>query len=125
MEKTKNTKARKKMRITIELDSEKEILVMSCVSSALASLTYGIGYWADVRDASPSNPAICFVRERETSSGKPGQWLPLRRADIERGLARMALTAPKIFGRIFDDNGDAPAGDILIQYALLGEERYG
>ena len=107
--------------VTVELDAAE---VASCIASALRSHTYGVGYWAEVHESDDA------VRERESYNASKeacdpaGPWLPLDDETIKRGLAVLAKKYPQHFGRLLDGEGDGPLGDLLIQCALFGEERY-
>jgi len=108
------------IKVEIEIDESE---VMACIESALGSHTYGIGYWGEVKYG---EHATC-VREREDEEDPevPGPWRALDDAAIKRGLAVLARIQPKLFGRLLAGQGDGPLGDLLIQCALFGEERYG
>lgn len=47
---------------------------------------------------------------------KPERWA--------RALALMALEAPEAFAEVLNGRGDKLTGDILIQFAAFGEQRY-
>lgn len=49
----------------------------------------------------------------------------LTRKSIERGLAIMQSKNPYQFGLLISENGDATTHDVLLQFALFGEEIYG
>lgn len=50
--------------------------------------------------------------------------LRLTWAKVLDGLREMAEKSPLQFGRILGDTSDNTTGDLLIQYALFGEEKY-
>ena len=55
----------------------------------------------------------------------PGGTLILNRASIVAGLALMAKIAPRHFGAVIGDGGDAITGDVFLQCCVLGEVMYG
>lgn len=101
--------------------------VRSVIESAVSSSTYGCCYWADVVQGRSDRIRGAYrLREKETApNGRPGPWLILDDEAIQRGLALMAVKTPGSLSLILKGDGDGPTGDLLIQFALLGEERYG
>lgn len=48
----------------------------------------------------------------------------LTREDFARGVSILATRYPRQFAALINKNGDAYTGDILVQCAAFGEERY-
>ena len=49
----------------------------------------------------------------------------LCRSGIEDGIMLMAINSPRHFNDMVSERGDADTADVLLQYSLLGEVRYG
>lgn len=110
------------MHVRVEIDPE---IVESCISSASASRDFGIGYWGESKT---SPRGSIYVRESMHALGRkdsPGPWRLLTKQRIRYGLGRLAATAPQAFARFLSGECDATDGDLLIQWAVLGEVKYG
>lgn len=101
------------MKIAIEID---EAAVASCIDSALR---HGVHYWAHV-----SGRAVREAFVGGGSEGKPGPWRVLSHQRVRRALVVMAEKRPRALARLLTGNADADVGDLLVQYIVLGEERY-
>lgn len=86
--------------------------------------------WAELKDRSYS-PSRGIVTLRERGDGDVlGQWLRITPSVIARGLKRAARAADDEGGWAFaawlkDRIGDAIIADVILQFGVLGEARYG
>lgn len=95
------------VNITIPVD-------LATVRAAIESAR--VGYWAKIEGG-------CIQETDEPNRWK--RW-PLSQKDIARALVLMATKGhPKTLGRFINGDADADSGDVLIQYAVLGEVVYG
>lgn len=97
-------------------------VIDSCVRSALHSHTFGVGYWAEVHETKRSVREHC--PPQETGVVDDRKWLRITRQRLRIGIRLMAAAYPKRFLQLLEGNEDGPTGDLLIQLALFGEERY-
>jgi len=101
------------MKLTIEVPDE----ILSSVRSSC-----DIAYWADYRHGAAG---IVEVREQDAGDGRPGRWVRLSDARMKKAFARMAELNPYQFGEALVGSMDSTTGDVLVQIAVLGEEKYG
>jgi hypothetical protein len=100
------------------------------IESAISQVTYGMGYWGSTHPSVSSAKGALTTRgivinEIDDSTGKVIKTYRLNRQAVERGVALFAKLAPARFGELLEDcGGDGTTGDLLIQFALFGEERY-
>lgn len=87
-----------------------------------------ISYWGEMSGAlgeadDLSDLNIVITEHEGTGPGGDGTWA----LDVERiriGIAMLATKVPHYLGEILSNDGDMYTGDILIQYAIFGEEMY-
>lgn len=97
----------------------------AAIEAAMESRSHGIWYWASACGYVKSRKAW-RVKERANDTGKPGPWMYITDTDIEHACALMASKYPPLFARLLNVLSiDAPLGDMLIQLAVFGEEKYG
>jgi len=91
-----------------------EIADMEKYKHGWLPLVEGGGLWLqDTENPGENDPDAAFPR------------VLLDRAALQRGLEAVALKRPKIWLRICEDQYDSCDADIVIQYAVLGEEMFG
>lgn len=102
------------MKVTLDIDDD---IIRDAVGSA------NIDYWT--RQARWSNRAELKLRlvETEPDKGSDGVCC-LSREDFERALVILATKYPHHFKDLIARTGDMYTGDILIQCAAFGEEKY-
>lgn len=106
------------MKLTIEVSDQ----IVRYVQSSC-----DIAYWANSRHAPPTKRGDAYVqvREQDRGDGKPGRWVTLTDARMRQAFARMASVNPYQFGEALRGQMDSTTGDVLVQIAVLGEEKYG
>lgn len=93
-----------------------------------AGHTYGFGYWADIKwaemkvvhqiEPEGADPQIVGIVLHERD--EPHRKMSLDKATLEAGIAKM-LSA----GCSLDDDLDGPTAELILQYAMFGEQVYG
>jgi hypothetical protein len=77
----------------------------------------------------PDDFVYVYVKEDEDQgepTRDPNTWVPIRRADIERGFALAFANHPHLYqARDGEVDMDATGGEVIIQYAVFGELVYG
>lgn len=101
------------------------------IEEALCSGLDGIAYWGYYEDDVPEGlrPSEAVMAGhvliiRDTLDDQ-SFWALTREHVITRGLPLLATLAPQRFAELMAQNADAVVGDLLIQYSLFGELRYG
>lgn len=78
-----------------------------------------ISYWASNAEWDAEKFVLTFV---EDDTGEPHA---VNREDFRAGLQKMVEQKyVKTLGEIIDDEGDMYTGDVMIQFACFGEERF-
>ena len=84
--------------------------------------------WNKLKDL-PEDFVYVYVKEDEDQgepTRDPNTWVPIRRADLERGFALAFANHPHLYhARDGEVDMDATGGEVIIQYAVLGELVYG
>lgn len=92
-----------------------------------------VNYWGYVVSWCPTTLVLEIVEEDNLEDSPDGQdgwkWAPehlitLMPSDWARGLGVMLEKFPLKFAQIVNDDGDMYTGDLLIQCAAFGEEKY-
>lgn len=118
--------------------------ITNCITGAIEG---GSGYWCNTFVPLPASSDIkADIRERggiwydetefwERGGGahvefdKPTDTDPgfrdIGRADLERGLTKMAEIAPRHFADLINENDDATTHDVFLQCVLFGEIIFG
>jgi len=105
------------MKITIEVSDE--LIKSAIISGAENWMTRA---WAtNIRYGKGGNVFALSLTEQET--GKHFELHPGH--SWHTALQLMAVKNPYQFGLVLSGKGDAITGDVLIQFATLGEEKYG
>ncbi len=77
----------------------------------------------------PDDYVYVYVREDDSQldpTRDPNTWVPLRKADIERGFALAFAKHPHLYhARDGEVDMDATGGEVIVQYAVFGELVYG
>jgi hypothetical protein len=77
----------------------------------------------------PADFVYVYVKEDDRQgepTRDPNTWVPIRRADIERGFALAFANHPHLYqARDGEVDMDATGGEVIIQYAVFGELVYG
>tara|TARA_R100000808_G_C2112353_1_gene126082 strand:- start:521 stop:838 length:318 start_codon:yes stop_codon:yes gene_type:complete len=103
------------MKISISYSLHPDV-VPDCVKSALRYINQT---WGDVEKVSDGTWRIT---ERDEYGGD--SWI-LSEAMFEKGVRMLATEKPQRFAGLVDEvNFDAITGDLIVQYALWGEDRY-
>jgi hypothetical protein len=98
------------------------------VSDQRLSETYhqGLFGWVTRHWAEPvahdHTRTLKWVHVRELETGKVYR---VSDADIERAVRLMLQQTPMQFAAMLAERGDAVTGDVLVQFAALGELKYG
>jgi len=126
MKAQKQAKTAPTISVEVKLDLE---TVAACVKSAATSICYGAGYWAHCERRKPDGwkrgEALC-ASEHHDGVEAAGPWVCIEGTDVlARGLAVLAVKAPKAFAALLTDQYDGTTGDLLIQCIVLGEIKYG
>jgi hypothetical protein len=101
------------MKITIEILDER---IADYVGRAY------IGYWCD--DSAWSRKTLSLaVHESDPDAGSDG-WCRVGPAQFATALGIMATQFPARFAELVSDSGDMYTGDLLVQLACFGEEKY-
>jgi hypothetical protein len=85
-------------------------------TAADAGYTYGIGYWAEW---SPTLKNVIREHHDSHEAAERGPWITLSHRLLETGCA-LALTNGHSLSDI-----DGPTADVIIQYAVMKELKYG
>lgn len=102
------------MKINIDIPEEN-------LKSMLLSATEFCGYWARTDANMTASLKGCLrVRVVEHLEG-----YVLNRAAIHKGLELCAAGSPHAFKLLLENNCDGPAADVILQYALFGELKFG
>lgn len=90
---------------------------------------YGDENYDKLKDDLPEDFVYVYVREDEDQgepTRDPNTWVPIRRADLERGFALAFANHPHLYkARDGEVDMDATGGEVIIQYAVFGELVYG
>lgn len=84
----------------------------------------GCNYWCDFRD-----PRHAWDRDKlqltlvETGDGEP-KVHTINRPDFERAVALLAEKFPQHFAELVEENADRVTGDLIVQLAIFGEDKY-
>jgi hypothetical protein len=77
----------------------------------------------------PDDFVYVYVREDDRQldpTRDPNTWVPIRKADLERGFALAFANHPHLYqARDGEVDMDATGGEVIIQYAVFGEMVYG
>jgi hypothetical protein len=77
----------------------------------------------------PADYVYVQIKEDEDAgepTRDPNTWVPIRRADIERGFALAFAKHPHLYhARDGEVDMDATGGEVIMQYAVFGELIYG
>ncbi|NCA16785.1 MAG: hypothetical protein EBS90_07040 [Betaproteobacteria bacterium] len=77
----------------------------------------------------PEDYVYVYVREDEDQGDPtrdPNTWVPIRKADVARGLALALAKHPHLYtARDSELDTDATGAEVVIQYAIFGELVYG
>jgi hypothetical protein len=89
-----------------------------------AGHTYGFGYWAELKDVERANGRISAITLRETD--EPRRMRRLEKVDLEAGIAK-ALSEPLGIRNagLDQEYPDGPCAEMILQYAMFGEQVYG
>lgn len=98
------------MKIELEISDD---IIRNAIGGAAVSYWCDVGRW--------NRDAIVLVFKEHDAGSKP---ITLMRGDFQRGLVALAAKYPHHFKDLIAETGDACTGDILIQCAAFGEERY-
>lgn len=87
-----------------------------------AGHTYGFGYWAELKRTDEKEGRIVRIvlHEHEKASDKLAARM-LDRAQLEIGLAKLLSAGVPLP----EDYPDGPAAELILQYAMFGEQVYG
>lgn len=90
---------------------------------------HSVHTWANLRDSkgdwrNPSGWRFRYDREEDNEGDMKGRAV-VRRADVARGLEKMAMGSPYLFGQMLNGNDDMESCDSLLQYIIFGKEIYG
>ena len=95
------------------------------LASLIESMPRGADYWSEgwrVIDGGPLNGGCLALFESVNDQRTP------HRLDFRAlvfGLRLMSARRPKSFGKLLAGDGDMNTADLLAQFSVLGEERYG
>lgn len=115
-----NNRIEKAPYITVEVAIPEERLD-HLISAGLQQ----IGYWGEVDDEK-STAMVTAIRLLPDSDYKGETLFRFSRATLPKALSKMAEANPHQFSKMLTDTTwDAETGEILIQFALFGEEPFG
>ena len=89
---------------------------------------FGTENYGKLKDL-PDDFVYVYVREDDRQldpTRDPNTWVPIRKADLERGFALAFAKHPHLYhARDGEVDMDATGGEVIIQYAVFGELVYG
>lgn len=103
------------MKVTLDIDDE---IIRDAIGSA------HIRYWARCLTWEREDLILELEEHEGIHEDGDGTRIKLQREDFERGLVVLAGKFPGAFVRLKTRTGDAYTGDLLIQCAAFGEEKY-
>jgi len=98
------------VNINLEIDDD---IIRDAVGGA------AIGYWASTFRWVSRDKMMIRLLEGDT-----GMEYVLAPGDFQRGVQIMLARYPRRFADLVTRNGDATTGDLLVQCAAFGEEKY-
>jgi uncharacterized membrane protein len=102
------------MKLEIEVDDQ-------AVRDAFEAGLWGFAtvQWCSEVDMARADEGVYRVTERES-----GKVFEVDAARVLEGLKLMAVETPKNFALVLGGAADAVVGDVLVQFAALGELKY-